>query len=85
MILNFSASKEFVELVKKRLLEHAKTLIEKEKAEGEDATIEEEECPICTEPLGDDAVVTAPCAHYFCKGASLHLALTRLLFYMAFV
>lgn len=74
-----------MELVKKRLLQHAEALIEKEKAEGEDATIEEEECPICTEPLGDDAVVTAPCAHFFCRGVSLHLVMTGSTFHMVFV
>jgi hypothetical protein len=66
------ASPEFVALVKKRLRDRVLESVAQEKEKGGEATIEDEECPICNEPLGPTAVVTAPCIHFFCKGAYFH-------------
>lgn len=39
--------------------------------QGNAATIEDN-CSICLEPHAEEAVITAPCAHMFCKGEPQH-------------
>ncbi|KAG8848478.1 hypothetical protein FRB91_010772 [Serendipita sp. 411] len=59
-------SNEFVALVKKNLREIALERIQNEKLKGDNATVEDN-CSICFEPFNGDTVVTAPCAHSFCR------------------
>lgn len=59
-------SNEYVVHVKKQLREAALDRMELEKEKG-NAAVVEDNCSICLEPYGDSAVITAPCAHMFCK------------------
>ncbi|ESK90272.1 snf2 superfamily protein [Moniliophthora roreri MCA 2997] len=58
-------SPQFVVQLKERFKHEALKRIEAEK-ESEDAALEDEDCPICYDVF-TDAVVTAPCAHVFCR------------------
>ncbi|KAG6879839.1 hypothetical protein C0992_010797 [Termitomyces sp. T32_za158] len=57
-------SSEFVAIMKAKLKASAMQRIEAEK-QSADATVEDEECPICFDAF-TDAVVT-PCTHIFCR------------------
>ncbi|CCA72471.1 related to DNA repair protein RAD16 [Serendipita indica DSM 11827] len=59
-------SNAFVALVKKNLRDAAIEHMKNEKLMGNEATVDDN-CPICLEPFGIDAVVAAPCAHQFCR------------------
>ncbi|KAF8906844.1 SNF2 family N-terminal domain-containing protein [Gymnopilus junonius] len=57
-------SAEFVADVKQRFIENARARMEAEK-QSDNATIEEEDCPICYDAM-TDAVITS-CKHIFCR------------------
>ncbi|PVG00777.1 hypothetical protein CPB86DRAFT_171952 [Serendipita vermifera] len=59
-------SNEYVAIVKQKLRENALERMKTEKLKGGDATVEDN-CTICLEPFGEDAVIT-PCIHTFCRG-----------------
>ncbi|KAI0938712.1 hypothetical protein AcV5_000330 [Taiwanofungus camphoratus] len=68
-------SAEFVENMKQRLKHTALQRMEAEK-QSADASVEDEECPICYDVFSDPVVT--PCAHVFCRDCIINVINTPL-------